>query len=330
MTRIAVLDDWQAVARSSADWSALSRRAEVEFLDRPFDGPEHAARILAGFDILTAMRERTAFPKELIDGLPKLKMIALTGSRTWTMDLDACTARGILVCHTGGANSAATTAELALGLLLSAARSIPACDRSMRDGRFQQGVPAGVALEGKTLGVVGLGKIGSRMARYGQALGMRVLAWSPNLTADKAAAAGAQLVDKETLLSQSDAISLHLVLSERTRGILGAAELARMKPGAILVNTSRGPLVDETALLERLRSGRLIAALDVFDREPLPAKHPLRTLPNTVLTPHQGYCAREVYAQFYRESIENVLAFLDGKPIRVLNPEAMVAAGNKG
>jgi len=329
MTRIAVLDDWQAVARSSADWSALSRRAVVEFFDRPLDGPEHAARTLAGFDILVAMRERTAFPKELIDRLPKLKMIALTGSRTWTMDLDACTARGILVCNTGGANSAAATAELALGLLLAAARSIPACDRAMHDSRFQQGIPAGEVLEGKTLGVIGLGKIGSRMARYGLALGMRVFAWSQNLTPDKAAAAGAHLVDKETLLSESDAISLHLVLSERTRRILGASDLARMKPGAILINTSRGPLVDEAALLDNLRSGRLIAALDVFDREPLPADHPLRSLPNTVLTPHQGYCSREVYAQFYRESIENVLAFLDGKPIRVLNPEVVVAAGNK-
>jgi phosphoglycerate dehydrogenase-like enzyme len=193
----------------------------------------------------------------------------------------------------------------------------------MRAGRFQQGVPAGSVLEGKTLGIIGLGKIGSRMACCGHALGMRVIVWSQNLTAERAAAAGAQLVEKATLLSESDAISLHLVLSERTRGILGAADLARMKPGAILVNTSRGPLVNEAALLENLRSGRLVAALDVFDREPLPADHPLRSLPNTVLTPHQGYCSREVYAQFYRESMENVMAFLDGKPVRLLNPEAL-------
>ncbi|MGH8631441.1 MAG: NAD(P)-dependent oxidoreductase, partial [Burkholderiales bacterium] len=206
------------------------------------------------------------------------------------------------------------------------ARSIPAADASMRAGRFQQGVPAGNVLAGRTLGVIGLGKIGSRMARYGQALGMQVLAWSQNLTEEKASAAGARRVDKSTLLAEADAVSLHLVLSERTRGILAAADLARMKPGTILVNTSRGPLVDEAALLEILRSGRLIAALDVYAQEPLPADHPLRSLPNTVLTPHQGYCSREVYAQFYRESIENVLAFLDGKPVRMLNPEATASS----
>jgi len=178
-------------------------------------------------------------------------------------------------------------------------------------------------LEGRTLGVIGLGKIGSRMARYGHALGMQVLAWSQNLTPDKAEAAGARLVDKPTLLAESDAITLHVVLSDRTRGILGAEDLARMKPGAILVNSSRGPLVDEAALLERLLSGKLIAALDVYAQEPLPAGHPLRSAPNTVLTPHLGYCTREVYGQFYSESIDNVLAFLDGKPIRVLNPEAL-------
>jgi phosphoglycerate dehydrogenase-like enzyme len=321
--RVAVLDDWQGVARGAADWSRLRARAWIEFLHQPVNSPDEAAQALAGFDILMAMRERTAFPEALIERLPALKMIALTGSRTWTMDLDACTRRGIVVSNTGGANSAAATAELALGLLLAAARSIPACDRSMREGRFQQGIPAGEVLEGKVLGVIGAGKIGSRMARYGAALGMRVLAWSPNLTADRAREAGAQLADKATLLSESDAVSLHLVLSERTRGILGADDLARMKPGAILVNTSRGPLVNEAALLENLRAGRLIAALDVFDREPLPADHPLRSLPNTVLTPHQGYCSREVYQQFYRESIDNVLAFLDGAPVRVLNPGAI-------
>jgi len=250
-------------------------------------------------------------------------MIALTGSRTWTMDLDACTARGIVVSNTGGQLSTSATAELALGLLLAAARFIPAADASMRAGRFQSDVAAGSVLEGRTLGVIGLGKIGSRMARYGQALGMRVLAWSQNLTTEKAQACGARPVEKATLLTESDAVSLHVVLSERTRGLLGASDLALMKPGAILVNTSRGPLVDEEALLERLRTGKLIAALDVYGQEPLPLDHPLRKLPNTVLTPHLGYCTQDIYAQFYRESIENVLAFLDGKPVRVLNPEAL-------
>jgi phosphoglycerate dehydrogenase-like enzyme len=323
MTRIAVLDDWQGVARHSADWSRLHSRGEVVFFERALDGPEAVASALAGFDILMAMRERTAFPKALIDRLPRLRMIALTGARSWTLDVEACTARGIVVCHTGGERASAATAELALGLLLAAARFIPAADASMREGRFQRGLPAGFVLEGRTLGVIGLGKIGSRMARYGQALGMRVLAWSHNLTTERAVASGAQPVDKAALLEQSDVVSLHVVLSERTRGLLGAAELACMKPGAILVNTSRGPLVDEAALIERLRAGLLIAALDVYDREPLPADHPLLRLPNTVLTPHQGYCTREVYDQFYRESIENVLAFLDGHPIRVLNPAVL-------
>jgi phosphoglycerate dehydrogenase-like enzyme len=322
-TRIAVLDDWQGVALASADWTPLTRRAEVVFFERPFDAPEQTASALADFDIVVAMRERTRFSRNLIERLPRLRMIALTGGRTWTMDFDALNARAIPVCHTGGTHSTAATSELALGLLLAAARRIPAADASMRAGRFQGGVPVGGVLEGKTLGVVGLGKIGTKMARYGQALGMRVLAWSENLTADKATAAGTQRVEKAVLLEESDAVSLHLVLSERTRGILGAADLDRMKAGAILVNTSRGPLVDEVALLAKLRTGSLIAALDVYGEEPLPHDHPLRALPNTVLTPHLGYCTGEVYAQFYRESIENVLAFMDGKPVRVLNAEAL-------
>jgi len=316
--QVAVLDDWQGVAKSSADWSRLSERAEVVFFEEPFKDADAIVKALAGFEIIIAMRERTKFPEELIERLPKLRMIALTGGRTWTMDFDALNARGIVVSHTGGTHSTAATAELALGLLLSAARHIPRADASVRKGGFQGGVPVGQVLEGKTLGVIGLGKIGSKMARYGQALGMRVLAWSQNMTDEKAAAAGAKLVEKTTLLSESDAISLHLVLSDRTRGIIGAQDLARMKTGAILVNTSRGPLVDEAALVERLKSGKLIAALDVYAQEPLPAGHPLRGLPNTVLTPHLGYCTREVYSQFYGDSVENVLAFLDGKPVRVL------------
>jgi phosphoglycerate dehydrogenase-like enzyme len=323
MTRIAVLDDWQGVAGKSADWSRLLQRAQLVFFEQPFDGEDAVARALADFDIIVAMRERTRFPASLIARLTRLRMIALTGARSWTMDIEACTGRGIVVCNTAGQQSTPATAELALGLLLAAARLIPTADASMRAGAFQNGVPAGTVLEGRTLGIIGLGKIGSRMARYGQALGMQVLAWSQNLTADKARAAGAKLVDKRTLLAESDAVSLHVVLSDRTRGILGAEDLAGMKPGAILVNTSRGPLVDETALLERLRTGKLIAALDVYAQEPLPPRHPLRSAPNTVLTPHLGYCTREVYGQFYSESIDSVLAFLDGKPVRVLNPEAL-------
>lgn len=324
--RIAVLDDWQAVARQSADWTALKQRADVVFFEEPFPDQDKLAKALSEFDIIIAMRERTKFSRELIGRLPRLRMIALTGGRTWTTDFEALNARGIPMCHTGGEKSGAATAEIALGLLLGAARYMSRGDAAIRRGGFQDGVPSGVVLDGKTLGIVGLGKIGARMARYGEALGMRVIAWSANLTEEKAKAAGARMVDKNTLLTQSDAISLHLVLSDRTRGVLGAPELAKMKPGAILVNTSRGPLVDEKALIDRLKTGKLIAGLDVFSEEPLPADHPLRALPNTMLTPHLGYGSREVYEQFYRESIENVLAFLDGKPQRVLNPEAIKAA----
>lgn len=323
MTRIAILDDWQGVSRQLADWRALETRAELVFFDRAFADEDDAANALAGFDVLLAMRERTAFPKSLLDRLPALRMIALTGARSWTLDVAACTARGIVVSRTAGEKATAATAELALGLLLAAARCIPAADASMRNGRFQQGVPAGIVLEGRTLGVIGLGKIGSRVARSGAALGMQVLAWSQNMTPEAAQAAGARLVSKDELLVQADAVSLHVVLSERTRGLVGARELALMKPGAILVNTSRGPLVDEAALIGAVRTGRVVAALDVFDREPLPADHPLRSLPGTVLTPHQGYGVREVYAQFYGESIENIAAFLDGRPVRLLNPEVL-------
>jgi phosphoglycerate dehydrogenase-like enzyme len=324
--RVAVLDDWQAVARHSADWTGLQAQADIVFFEEPI-AADKLSKALDSFDIIIAMRERTKFSKELIGHLPGLRMIALTGGRTWTTDFEALNARGIPMCHTGGEKSGAATAEIALGLLLGAARFMNRGDAAIRKGGFQGGVPSGDVLDGKTLGILGLGKIGSRMARYGEALGMQIVAWSANLTEEKAKAAGARLVDKTTLLSQSDAISLHLVLSDRTRGIIGAQDLARMKTGAILINTSRGPLVDEAALLERLKTGKLIAGLDVFAEEPLPADHALRSMPNTMLTPHLGYGAREVYAQFYRESIENVLAFLDGNPMRVLNPEALAKTG---
>jgi phosphoglycerate dehydrogenase-like enzyme len=322
MIKVAILDDWQSVAHSSADWSELAQQAELVFFKEPFASPDELIQKISEFDVIIAMRERSAFPKTIIDRLTNLRLIALTGSRTWTMDMDACTKRHIIVSHTAATTASAATAELALGLLLAAARNIPAAAVSMQDGRFQQKLSAGRVLDGATLGVIGVGKIGSRMARYGNALGMNVLAWSQNLTDELARAAGARRVAKEELLSESDAISLHVVLSKRSRGLIGAAELARMKDDAILINTSRGPLIDESALLENLQRGRLIAALDVFDQEPLPADHPLRSLPNTVLTPHQGYCTHEIYSQFYRESIENVLAYLKKAPIRMLNPDA--------
>ena len=324
MSKVAVLDDWQGVARSSADWSPLLARAEVVFFAQAFQDEDDAARQLADFDIVLSMRERTPLPASLINRLPKLRMLGITGARNASLDTPACTARGIPVCNTtGGAGSQAATAELALGLLLAAARAIPTADANIRAGRFQEGVPVGISLAGKTIGIIGLGRLGSSMATYCRALNMTVLAWSENLTAERAQAAGATLASKEELLTRSDAISIHLVLSPRSRGLIVASDIARMKPGAILINTSRGPIVDEAALLDAVQSRRIIAALDVYDREPLPAGHPLRKAPNTVLTPHLGYGVRETWTEFYQQSIENALAFLDRKPVRVTNPAAI-------
>lgn len=316
MMRIAVLDDWQHAARPSTDWAALTARADVVFFSEPFAGEDAAARALADFDIVLATRERTPFPKTLHSRLPNLKMFGLTGARAALIDIAGMVERGVTVCHTGGGPSVQSTAEIALALMLAAARGVPQGDASVRAGRFQVGTRAGSMLAGKTIGLIGLGRIGAQMAVYCNALGMRVLAWSQNLTDERALAAGATRVPKEDLLTSADVVSLHLVISDRTRGVIGAAELARMKPGAILVNTSRGPLVDEAALIEAVRSRRVFAALDVYWREPLAADHPLVALENTVLTPHLGYSVREVYADYYADSVENALAFLDGKPIR--------------
>jgi phosphoglycerate dehydrogenase-like enzyme len=323
MTKVAVLDDWQGVARRSAEWSPLMARAQVMFFEQAFADEEEAVRKLADFEIVLAMRERTPFPSSLINRLPKLRMLGITGSQNRSLDTAACTARGVIVCNTGGGGNPAATAELALGLLLAAARAIPAADANLRAGRFQEGLPVGIGLAGKTIGILGLGRLGSAMARYSRALSMTVIAWSHNLTREKAEAAGATLVSKDDLLSASDAISIHLVLSDRTRGLIGSSEIARMKPGAILINTSRGAIVDEASLIEAVQSDRIVAALDVFDREPLTPNHPLRNAPNTVLTPHLGYGVQETWTQFYGQSVENALAFLDGKPLRAINPEAL-------
>jgi phosphoglycerate dehydrogenase-like enzyme len=318
MVEIAILDDWQGVARGSADWSPLAARAELTFFADPLGSEDEAAAALADFEILLTMRERTPFPETLIRRLPKLRMIGITGASVATLDLAACARRGVLVCNTAGGGPGAphATAELALGLMIAAARAIPAADATMRAGGFQRGVPVGIGLAGKTLGVIGLGRLGARMARYAGALEMNVIAWSPNLTEDKARAGGARLVGKAELMETSDAISIHMVLSPRSRGLVGAEDFARMKHGAIFINTSRGPLVDEAALVAAVESGRVIAALDVFDEEPLPPAHPLRRA--AVLTPHLGYGVAETWRDFYPRSIENALAFLDGAPIRVV------------
>jgi phosphoglycerate dehydrogenase-like enzyme len=318
--QIAILDDWQGLARQSADWSALERRAELVFFANAFTDEDAAAAALAAFDIVMPMRERTAFPESLIARLPKLKLVSMTGKRAATFDLKAMAKRGIVISYAESGDNGEATAELALGLMLAAARAIPHADATIRAGGFQTGVPEGQQLAGKTLGVIGLGRLGSRMARYALAMDMKVLAWSQNLTAEHATAKGVQLASKEQLLVEADVVSLHLVLSPRSRGIIGADELARMKHGAILINTSRGPLIDEAALLAAVGTGRITAALDVYDREPLPPAHPFRTMPGLILTPHLGYCTAEAFRAFYAQGIENVLAFLDGAPIRVLNP----------
>lgn len=324
MTKVAVLDDWQGVAETSTDWSPLRAVADLVFFRKAFADENAAVQELQEFEILLTMRERTALPGSLVRRLHKLRMLGITGAKNAVLDVAACTTQGVVVCNTVESGSAgAATAELALGLLLSAARAIPAADANLRRGLFQENLPVGISLAGKTMGIIGLGRLGSHMARYCRALNMNVLAWSENLTSEKAEAAGATPVSKDELLFRSDAISIHLVLSPRSRGLLDAADIAKMKPGAILINTSRGPIVDEAALIAAVESGRIFAALDVYDREPLPPYSPLRTASGTILTPHLGYGVRETWTEFYRQSKENALAFLNGNPLRVLNPEVL-------
>lgn len=321
--RVAVLDDWQGVARTSADWSALTARAEVVFFEDALPDEDAAAARLKDFDVVMSMRERTPFPASLIARLPKLRMLSVTGARNKSVDLEALAARGILATRTEAGEDGSATAELALLLMLEGSRRVAAGDASIRAGHFQEGIAPGFVLRGKTLGLVGLGRLGSLVAGYARALGMTVLAWSPNLTPERAGAGGARFAAKDELLAQADVVSLHMVLAPSTQGIIGAREIGLLKPGAVLVNSSRGPLIDEAALLAALRAGRIVAALDVYDREPLPPDHPLRHAPNTVLSPHLGYCVRENFTVFYRQSIENVIAFLDGAPpIRLLTDGA--------
>jgi phosphoglycerate dehydrogenase-like enzyme len=320
--RIAILDDTQGVAESSADWSKLNSKAEIHFFNRSFDDENDAAAALEPFEIIVALRERTLFPGSLISKLPRLRMVAMTGPAPRSLDIAACTTNRIVVCTTG-VNGTASTAELALALLLSSARSVAKADANMHLDKWHEGMELGTVLEGRRLGIVGLGNIGLRMARYGHALGMEVVAWSQNLTEAHATRHGVAGVTKEELFRSCDAVSIHLVLSDRSRHAIGAAELAALPDGAIIVNTSRGPIIHEKALLAELNTGRIRAGLDVFDREPLPAGHPFRRLPNLVMTPHLGYSSDGIFQQFFHESLENILAFLKGKPIRVANPEVL-------
>jgi phosphoglycerate dehydrogenase-like enzyme len=321
MTKLAILDDYQRVARSFADWSAVDQRCAVTVFDQNIADIDVAGETLGDFDIICAMRERMPFPRAMFERLPRLRLLVTTGAKNRSIDLEAATDHGVVVCGTGGQYSMHTTAELAWTLILAAMRHLPTEERNMRGGGWQTTVGRG--LHGKTLGIIGLGRIGARLAVFGNAFGMKVLAWSQNLTADDAQAKGAERVEKEELLARADVVTLHLVLSARTRGIIGVNEIGLMKPGALLVNTSRGPLVDEDALLRALQEKHICAGLDVYDEEPLPPAHPLRFCDNAVLTPHLGYVSREVYDVFYKDTAEDVLAFLKGEPVRVLNPEVL-------
>jgi phosphoglycerate dehydrogenase-like enzyme len=317
MTRIAILDDYQGVALALADWGRLQAECEVVVFGENLAAENAAAAALADFDVVCLMRERMPMPRALIERLPKLKFIVVTGAHNRTLDLTAAKERGVTVSHTRGGDSAFATPELAWGLILALMRHIPEEHQRMREGGWQESV--GTALHRKTLSILGLGRLGARMATVGKAFGMEVLAWSQNLTAERAAAAGAALVGKEELFERADVLTIHLVLGERSRGLVGPAELGRMKPGAILVNTSRGPIVQEAALIEALRARRLRGAgLDVYDEEPLPADHPLRRLDNVVLTPHLGYVTEGTYRMFFADMVENIEAWRAGSPVRVL------------
>ena len=318
ISNLAILDDYQGVTLSHPAWAKLPHIKTTVFRDTIADQDALAAR-LAPFDAILAMRERTPFNAALINRLPNLRLLMTTGERNRGIDAAACAARGVTFC--GTSSFGAPTVEITWGLILSLMRGLPEQMSGLRAGTWQ-GLTAfgdvGRTVEGKTLGVVGLGKLGARVARVGQAFGMKVIAWSQNLTEEAAAAVGAARVDKATLMAQADVITLHLILSDRSRGIVGAEDLARMKPGAIIVNTSRGPLIDLPALVAALQAGRIRAGLDVFDVEPLPADHPLLSCPGTMLTPHLGYVSAQNYSAYFNGAVATIEAYLAGSPIMEL------------
>ena len=316
MTHIAILDDYTNVARTSADWAQLGD-VQIDVVNTSLMATEEARiATLAPYDIVVAMRERTAFPASTLNALPKLKLLVTTGLRNSSIDMAAARARGVDVCGTQMTPYAAF--EHSWALLMSLVKNIPAEHVAMTSGGWQ--AHTGVGLNGKTLGLVGLGKLGAKAARAARAFEMNVIAWSPNLTEERAAENGATRVDKDTLFRQADVVMVHMVLSDATRGLVGAREFDVMKRSAYLINTSRGPLVDEGALIAALREGRIAgAALDVYDIEPLPSDHPLRSLKNVVLTGHTGYDIQEMFEIAYGQALEDILAWQDGTPQRLLN-----------
>lgn len=321
MTSVAVLDDYQGGAAGWADWDSLGPDVAVSFFREPI-GEAQLPEALAGFDVIVAMRERTRFPRAVLERLPRLRLMVTTGMRNAALDLECLRERDVTVCGTEGTGPAVaagvpSTVEVAWALILAVAKRVTIEDRALRSGHWQRGLP--VNLAGATLGLAGLGRLGGAMVAPARAFGMEAIAWSENLTDERATAVGARRVSKAELLASADFLSIHLVLSQRTRGLIGAAELARMKPTAALINTSRGPIVDEQALLAALRDGTIAAAgLDVYDREPLPAGHELTTLDNAVLLPHLGYVSEAGMRHMYGQVVQDIAAFERGEPIRVI------------
>jgi phosphoglycerate dehydrogenase-like enzyme len=314
--RIFVLDDYQGVATAHADWSRLPQGWELTVIREHVESPALEA-LLAEAEVVVAMRERTPFPASVLDALPNLRLLVTTGMRNASIDVAAAQRNGVIVCGTGLGEGA--TPELAWGLILALARQIPFEDGGMRHGAWQRTV--GTELSGRTLGLLGLGRVGKRMIPVAKAFGMDVLAWSLNLDGDAAREAGAEPVMRSQLFERSDVVSVHYKLGPRSIGLVGAEEIAAMKPTAYLVNTSRGPIVDTEALLSALHEGRIGgAALDVYDAEPLAPDHPLRSAPRTVLTPHLGYVTDHTYDIFFTEAREDIEAWLAGEPVRVIEP----------
>ena len=316
MLRAAVLDDYQGVALKFADWSPIAGDVEITVFEKPFKDQAETIEQLQGFAIVAGMRERTPFPRAVIEALPDLKLLITTGARNNSFDLAAAAERGVTVCGTGTFGN--PTVGVAFGLMLELTRHIGFENARMKAGEPWQ-TTMGQDLEGLTLGIVGLGKPGTKVAPTANALGIDVIAWSQNLTPEKAKEGGVQYATREELFAQADIVTIHLVLGERSRGLVNADDIARMKKTAYLINTARAPIVDQAALLKALDEKRIAGAgLDVFEVEPLPVDHPYRKLDNVVLTPHLGYVSEQTYRKFYPDIVENIRAFLDGKPLRVI------------
>jgi phosphoglycerate dehydrogenase-like enzyme len=316
MVRAAILDDYQNVAMGFADWSPIAKDVEIKVFNKPFASQDEAIKALQGFAVVVGMRERTPFPRKMIEALPDLKLLITTGARNNSFDVKACAERGIAVCGTGSVGS--PTTGIAFGLMLELTRRIGFENARLKAGEAWQ-VTIGRDLEGLTLGILGLGRLGQRSAAVGKAFGMNTIAWSQNLTAEKAETGGAHLVSKEDLFRKADIVTIHLVLSDRSRGLVGAQELGLMKKTSYLINTSRGPIVDEKSLVAALQAKSITGAgLDVFDVEPLPLDHPFRKLANVVITPHLGYVSEQNYRKYFPDIVEDIRAWLDGKPVRVI------------